>query len=211
MFDYKKAAETQTRLSSRLIMEWDNREIQYVAGADFSYDDQKRQIGIVIVVYKVPELTIFEIIKEIGEVPIPYVPGFLNFREGPIFLKAFRKLSRLPDLTLIDGNGIAHPRRMGLASYVGVILDVSTIGSAKKPFFPYATPGEERGQYTVFKDTAGDQVGYCLRTRSGVKPIFVSPGHRTDFAITKQVTLELSQYRIPEPLRMAHHLATQLF
>ncbi len=211
MFDYKKAAETQTRLSSRLNMEWDNRDIQYVAGADSSYDTQKRQIGVVIVVYKVPKLTIFEIIKEIGEVPIPYVPGFLNFREGPIFLKAFRKLARKPDLTLIDGNGIAHPRKMGLASYVGVILDVSTIGCAKKPFFPYATPGEERGQHTVFKDSKGEQVGYCLRTCSGVKPIFVSPGHRTDFAITKQVTLELSQYRIPEPLRMAHHLADQLF
>lgn len=211
MFDYKKAAETQNRLSSRLILEWDNRDIQYVAGADSSYDDQKRLIGVVIVVYRMPELTLFEIIKEVGEVPIPYVPGFLNFREGPIFLKAFRKLGRRPDLTLIDGNGIAHPRKMGLASYAGVILDVSTVGCAKKPFFPYTTPGEERGQHTVFKDSKGEQVGYCLRTRTGVKPIFVSPGHRTDFAIAKQVTLELSKYRIPEPLRMAHHLADQLF
>ena len=211
MFDYKKAAETQNRLSSRLILEWDDRDIQYVAGADFSYDDQKRLIGVVVVVYKVPELTLFEIIKEIGEVPIPYVPGFLNFREGPIFLKAFRKLGRLPDLTMIDGNGIAHPRKMGLASYVGVILDVSTVGCAKKPFFPYMTPAEERGEHTVFKDTKGEQVGYCLRTRTGVKPIFVSPGHRTDFSIAKQVALDLSKYRIPEPLRMAHHLANQLF
>ena len=211
MFDYRKAAETQTRLSSRLVLDWDNRDIQYVAGADASYDTQKRLIGVVIVVYKVPMLTIFEVINEIGEVPIPYVPGFQNFREGPIFLKAFRKLARVPDLTLIDGNGIAHPRKMGLASYVGVILDVSTIGCAKKPFFPYVTPGEERGQHTVFKDTKGEQVGFCLRTRTGIKPIFVSPGHRTDFNISKQVALELSQYRIPEPLRMAHHLATQLF
>ena len=131
VFDYKKAAETQNRLSSRLILEWDNRDIQYVAGADSSYDDQKRLIGVVIVVYRMPELTLFEIIKEVGEVPIPYVPGFLNFREGPIFLKAFRKLGRTPDLTLIDGNGIAHPRKMGLASYAGVILDVSTVGCAK--------------------------------------------------------------------------------
>ena len=155
--------------------------------------------------------SLFEIIREVGEVPIPYVPGFLNFREGPIFLKAFRKLGRIPDLTLIDGNGIAHPRKMGLASYVGVVMNVSTVGCAKKPFFPYATPREERGQYTAFKDNKGVQVGYCLRTRTGVKPIFVSPGHRTDFAVAKQVTLELSKYRIPEPLRMAHHLAGQLF
>lgn len=211
MFDYKKAAETQNRLSSRLIMEWDSRDIQYVAGADSSYDVQKRLIGVVIVVYKLPELSLFEIIREIGEVPIPYVPGFLNFREGPTFLKAFRKLGRIPDITLIDGNGIAHPRKMGLASYVGVILDVSTIGCAKKPFFPYTSPGEEKGQYTVFKDTKDEQVGYCLRTSTGVKPIFVSPGHRTDFVIAKQITLELSHYRIPEPLRMAHHLAHQLF
>lgn len=211
MFDYKKAAGTQNRLSSRLIIGWDNRDINYVAGADSSYDEQKRHIGVVVAVYKVPNLTLVEIIREIGEVPIPYVPGFLNFREGPIFLKAFRKLARVPDITLIDGNGIAHPRKMGLASYVGVILDVSTIGCAKKPFFPYTTPGEERGQHTVFKDTKDEQVGYCLRTVTGVKPIFVSPGHRTDFDIAKHVCLEFSHYRIPEPLRMAHHLASQLF
>jgi len=211
VFDYRKAAEVQTRLSSRLIMEWDNRDIQYVAGADSAYDVQKKLIGVVLVVYKLPKLSLFEIVREIGEVPIPYVPGFLNFREGPVFLKAFRKLGRMPDLTLIDGNGIAHPRKMGLASYVGVILDVSTVGCAKKPFFPYTTPGEERGQYTLFKDNSGEQVGYCLRTQTGVKPLFVSPGHRADFAIAKRVTLELSQYRVPEPLRMAHHLAGQLF
>ncbi|MBN1222632.1 MAG: endonuclease V [Candidatus Aminicenantes bacterium] len=211
MFDFKKAAETQARLSTRLKLSWDSRNIQYVGGADSSYDETKKKIGVVVVVYKVPELILVEISREIQDVSIPYVPGFLNYREGPAFLRAFRKLSHVPDVTLIDGNGIAHPRRMGLASYVGVILDISTIGCAKSPFYPYTDPGEERGSHTPFTDTKGEQVGFCLRTRSGTNPVFVSPGNRTDFTISRQVVLGMSVYRIPEPLRRADHLAGKIF
>jgi len=211
LFDFKKAAETQARLSSRLKMVWDNRNIQFVGGIDSSYDESKKRIGVVVVVFKVPELILVEVSQEIQNVTVPYVPGFLNFREGPAVLKAFRKLVRPPDVTLIDGNGIAHPRRMGLASYVGVVLDISTIGCAKSPFYPYMTPGEVKGSYTAFTDTKGEQVGFCLRTQSGTNPVFVSPGHRTDFTISKQVVLGMSLYRIPEPLRMADHLAGKIF
>ena len=211
MFDFKKAAEAQKRLSSRLDLTWEEREVQLVAGVDSSYDDEMRAIGVVVVVYKMPEFVIVEVVKEIDKVPIPYVPGFLNFREGPVFLKAFRKMSTRPDVTLVDGNGIAHPRRMGLASHVGVALDISTIGCAKNSFYPFRSPGEERGDYSVLENTDNEKVGYCLRTRRGVKPVFVSPGHKVDFRVSRELVLEYSKFRIPEPLRMAHHLTSQLF
>jgi deoxyribonuclease V len=211
VFDFKKAVEAQKRLSSRLNLTWEEREVDLVAGVDSSYDEENRKIGVVVVVYKMPEFVIVEIAKEMSEIPIPYVPGFLNFREGPVFLKAFRKLYKRPDVMLFDGNGIAHPRKMGLASYVGVILDISTIGCAKNSFFPFRSPGDERGEYSELKNTDQEKVGYCLRTRTGVKPVFVSPGHKIDFLVSRELVLEYSKYRIPEPLRMAHHLASQIF
>lgn len=211
VFDFKKAVEAQRRLSFRLDLTWEEREVQMVAGVDSSYDEESRKIGVVVVVYKMPEFVIVEVAREIGEVTIPYVPGFLNFREGPVFLKVFRKLYKKPDVTLVDGNGIAHPRKMGLASHVGVVLDICTIGCAKNSFFPFRSPGEERGEYSELENADHEKVGYCLRTRKGVKPVFVSPGHKIDLQVSRELVLEYSKHRIPEPLRMAHHLASQLF
>jgi len=211
VFDFKKAVEAQKRLSSRLDLTWEEREVELVAGVDSSYDEENRKIGVVVVVYKMPEFVIVEVAKEMSEATIPYVPGFLNFREGPVFLRVFRKLYKKPDVTLFDGNGIAHPRKMGLASHLGVVLGISTIGCAKNSFFPFRSPGEERGEYSELKNSDHEKVGYCLRTRTGVKPVFVSPGNKIDFRVSRELALKYSKYRIPEPLRMAHHLASQLF
>jgi deoxyribonuclease V len=207
----KKAAEAQRRLSSRLSLKWDGREVNLVAGADFGYGYQKNKVGASIVVFKVPELEIVEVSEAVREIKFPYLPGFLAYREGPVFLDAFRKIRTEPDVTLVDGNGIAHPRKMGLASFVGVILDICTIGCAKTPFFPFVLPSEEKGSYTFFKDERKDKVGICLRTHSGVKPIFVSPGHRIDFMSAIKLVLSLSKFRIPEPLREAHRRASKIF
>jgi deoxyribonuclease V len=111
----------------------------------------------------------------------------------------------------VDGNGIAHPRKMGLASYVGVVLDICTIGCAKKPFYPFVLPSEKKGAYTLFRDERKDNVGICLRSRSRVKPIFVSPGHRIDLMSAMQLVLGCSKFRIPEPLREAHKRASKIF
>jgi deoxyribonuclease V len=211
LFDFKKAAETQKRLSSRLDLTWEESEIHLVGGVDSSYDEDQRKIGVVVVVYKMPAFIIVEVGKEVCDIPIPYVPGFLSFREGPVFLKAFRKLYTKPDVTIFDGNGIAHPRKMGLASYIGVILEISTIGCAKNSFFPFQPPGEERGDCSDLVNSDGEKVGYCLRTRDGIQPVFVSPGNKIDLQVSRELVLKYSQYRIPEPLRMAHHLASQLF
>jgi len=211
VFDFKKAVEAQKRLSSRLDLTWEEREVELVAGVDSSYDEENRKIGVVVVVYKMPEFLITEVTKEVSEVSIPYVPGFLDFREGPVFLRVYQKLYKKPDVTLFDGNGIAHPRKMGLASHVGVVLDISTIGCAKNSFFPFRSPGEERGEYSNLENSDHERVGYCLRTRSGVKPVFVSPGNKINHEVSRELVLKYSKYRIPEPLRMAHHLASQLF
>ncbi|MFC2169508.1 endonuclease V [Acidobacteriota bacterium] len=209
--DLRKASELQNRLSTKLILEWDEREVNRIAGADFSYEREKKQVGACIAVYKIPEFEVVEISYAIDRIRIPYIPGYLNFREGPSFMKAFRKIKDKPDVTLIDGNGIAHPRKMGLASYVGVLLDICTVGCAKRPFFSFIPPGERRGDYTDFLDDKKEKIGICLRTRDRVKPIFVSPGHRIDFQSAERLVLECSKFRIPEPLRTAHLLAGKLF
>jgi deoxyribonuclease V len=207
----KKAAYVQQNLASRLLLKQDVRKTTCIAGADFSYHKQQRLIGAIVVVLKFPELEIIEVAKEVREVRIPYIPGYLNFREGPSFLRAFLKLKIQPDLTLIDGNGIAHPRKMGLASYVGVVLDIPTIGCAKSPFFAFDPPPENRGAYSLYKDRKNEMVGFCLRTRKSVKPVFVSPGHRVDFVFSREIVLACSKFRIPEPIRIAHHMAKKLF
>lgn len=207
----EQAASVQRRLSSKLKLKWDGRRVDLVAGADFSYDRREKRIGASLVVVKIPEFKIVESVVAIRESRFPYIPGFLAFREGPVFLVAYRKIKTKPDVTLIDGNGIAHPRKMGLASYVGVTLDICTIGCAKTPFYPTDSPPENRGAYSFFKDDKGDSVGLCLRTRLGVKPIYMSPGHRIDFIHAKEVVLRCSRFRIPEPLREAHKRARGIF
>jgi deoxyribonuclease V len=206
-----EAAETQRRLASRLILKWERREVKLIAGADFGYDSEREKIAAVIVVFAVPELEVVEATWSVQKVHCPYIPGFLSLREGPAFFQAFQKIRNRPDVTLVDGNGIAHPRRMGLASYVGVLLDIPTVGCAKKPFFPFDLPADERGSCTIFRNNKKEKVGVCLRTRSGVKPVFVSPGHRTDFRFARNLVLRFSKFRIPEPLREAHCRASEIF
>jgi deoxyribonuclease V len=205
-----KAIRIQEELASRVILEWAGGFVDYVAGADSAYDPKEQKIGAVIVVMRTPECEVVEVARAFRKVPMPYIPGFLGFREGPAFIDAFRKLKRRPDVTLLDGNGIAHPRKMGLASYVGVVLDVPTIGCAKSPFFPYSLPAEGRGIFTHLQNNAGERVGFCLRTRAGIKPVFVSPGHRVSFYQARKTVLDCARFRVPEPLREAHRLSQEL-
>lgn len=209
--NFARAIRLQEELALRLILEWPGGRVRLVAGADSSYDKKGETIAAAVVVMKLPSWEIVETVEAVKKVSLPYVPGFLAFREGPAYFEALRKLRCRPDVTLLDGNGIAHPRRMGLASYVGVILDIPAIGCAKKPFFPFIFPAEHRGACTPFKNKKKEKVGFCLRTRAGVKPVFVSPGHRIDFSRAREIVLRCSQFRIPEPLREAHRLSQRIF
>ncbi|MGQ9673411.1 MAG: endonuclease V [Candidatus Aminicenantales bacterium] len=206
-----EAIRIQQELARRLILEWPGGEISFVAGADFSYSRTGERIAAVIVVMKIPEFDLVEVASALRKVDFPYIPGFLSFREVPAFEEAFQRIRCRPDVTLLDGNGIAHPRRMGLASHAGVLLDIPTVGCAKSAFFPFKPPPLQRGAYTLFKDRNQEKVGFCLRTRTSVKPVFVSPGHRIDFPRSRRVVLASSRFRIPEPLRQAHLLSRQIF
>lgn len=206
-----EAIRIQQELARRLILEWPGGEISFVAGADFSYSRTGERIAAVIVVMKIPEFDLVEVASALRKVDFPYIPSFLSFREVPAFEEAFQRIRCRPDVTLLDGNGIAHPRRMGLASHAGVLLDIPTIGCAKSAFFPFKPPPLQRGAYTLFKDRNQEKVGFCLRTRTSVKPVFVSPGHRIDFPRSRRIVLASSRFRIPEPLRQAHLLSRQIF
>jgi len=210
MFNIQKAAAIQERLSRCLIIRGEIQGVRRVGAMDSSYIRKRDLVGAVIVVMELPGFNVSEVAWEVRKAPIPYIPGYLNFREGPAYLRAFRKLRHSPEVTLVDGNGIAHPRRMGLASYIGVILDIPTIGCAKSAFFPWEAPEEERGAYTLYRNREEEKVGFCLRSRTSVKPIFVSPGHRVSFDFAREFTLSCCRFRIPEPLRQAHLLARDL-
>lgn len=211
MLDLNKAKLIQERLASLVEFDFPLKTLTTIGAVDCSYDRAGRRLGAVIVVFELSSWKLLEEVYSLTKVPIPYIPGFLNFREAPVIIKAWRQLAIRPDVLLVDGNGIAHPRKMGLASYLGVILDQSTIGCAKSPFFPYQPPGKERGCIAPYYNQGGEQVGLCVRTRTGVKPVFVSPGHKMDIQTAGQIVLSLAKYRLPEPLRIAHQKAQAIF
>ena len=138
----------------------------------------------------------------------PYVPGFLSFLEGPAIIKALKKLRVRPDVVLFDGQGIAHPRRLGIASHVGVILDIPTVGCAKSRLVgEFDEPGPYKGDWTHLY-CQGRRIGAVLRTRDRVRPLFVSAGHRLDLKTSLDIVIRaLSSYRLPEPIRRADHIA----
>jgi deoxyribonuclease V len=146
-----------------------------------------------------------------GRTSFPYIPGLLTFREGPILLKAFQKLEMKPDVMIFDAQGIAHPRGLGLASHMGICLDLPSIGCAKTPLFgKFTMPGRRKGNFEWIR-VEEKKVGAALRTRDGVNPLFVSPGHRLDLRTSIQIVLACCRgFRIPEPLRLAHQLSTRI-
>lgn len=177
---------------------------QFIAGCDVGYLEDRFSIG-VFVIMKYPEFELVEIVKIAEKIEFPYIPGFLAFREAPVLLKAFQKLKRKPQLVFVDGQGIAHPRKAGLAVHLGVTLQIPTIGCAKKPLLKYEGDlSYERGaSFPIIYQR--ELVGYVVRTKPCVKPVFVSPGNliTTDEAKT-WVLKTAKKFRIPEPLRLAH-------
>lgn len=207
----EKARRAQRRLAKRLHLVPLSKPVRLVGGADFAYDFASARVGAALVVLDVSSLQVVDEATALTRIPCPYIPGFLCFREGPVFFRALRRLSHFPDVWFIDGNGIAHPERMGLASYIGVIAGIATIGCAKTAFFPYEMPPTPRGNYTVYYNRQGEKVGVCLRTRSGGRPVFVSPGNLITSEDSLRLALELSRFRLPEPLRLAHQKARRIF
>ncbi len=186
-------------------------DLRLVGAADVTYVGEKETVAAAIVVVDAATGAVVEERTATLTTAFPYVPGYLTFREGPAVLAAWRKLRRKPDAMLFDGHGIAHPRRFGIASHIGVVLSVPSVGCAKKRLVgEHAEPGPNRGDWTVLS-IEGEPVGAVLRTRAGVKPVFVSPGHRADLASSIALVLGLcSRFRLPDPARRAHQLTREL-
>lgn len=204
-----KAIDVQSRMREKVIIEKpDIRNIRLLAGVDVSVKDNISRSAIVVLTY--PDMKIVETVTSIQKTSFPYIPGLLSFREGPVILEGVDKLSTRPDLFIFDGQGLAHPRGIGLASHLGIILDTPSIGSAKSHLYgKYDLPGDEKGDFSVMKDNNYTPIGAVLCTRSGIKPVFVSPGHRTDIVSSVKIILTCSpKYKIPEPIRAAHNAAS---
>ena len=206
-----EARAIQHELQEKIRLQKLPAPVRLVAGADVSYSKKLDMCFAAVTLFKFPEMEIVEQTNSTGAVNFPYVPGYLTFREAPILLEVFKKLENVPDLILFDGQGIAHPRQMGLAVHLGIILNLPSIGCAKKVLVgDFEEPVNFQGSWTalIYKNK---EIGAAVKTRESVKPVFVSPG----FKITIDEAIEwvlrtTTGYRIPEPIRRSHIAVNQL-
>ncbi|MBI4216384.1 MAG: deoxyribonuclease V [Chloroflexi bacterium] len=200
-----EAEAIQARLASLVIQRDEVGSVRLVAGADLAASRDRSSARGAVVVLSYPSLALAEVQTVEGEVDFPYIPGLLSFRETPLLLEAFAKLRVTPDLLLVDGQGLAHPRRFGLACHVGLLLDLPTIGCAKSRLVGEHAPlGPEAGAWAELVHK-GEKVGLALRTKEGAKPLYISIGHRVSLEAAQNWTLACCLgRRLPEPCRLAH-------
>lgn len=219
------STEEARAIQERLRVRWEGMdrlgEIRIVAGLDAAFvltssqafrkasrwermREANRAIGCVVA-FRYPEMVEVERAYAVVRLEFPYVPGFLSFREVPALLAALKKLKAQPDLLFCDGQGYAHPRRMGLASHLGVWLDRPTIGCAKSILIgTHDALNEKAGSWTALVDEGGERIGAAVRTRAGVRPVYVSQGNRVSLETAIRLTLEVTDgFRIPRPTRVA--------
>jgi len=205
----KDANKIQRTLSEHVKITPLERNIKLIAGVDAAFYSDT--VAGSVCLFRYPELVKVKEAVIVQKVSFPYIAGYLAFREAPVLIKAIKKLKVLPDLVLVDGHGIAHPRFIGIASHIGVILDIPTIGCAKSRLIgKYKEPQNEKGawEYLVRDD---QHIGSVIRTRERVKPLFVSPGHLIDIKDSIEIVMNcLTRYRIPEPIRCAHSLCSSV-
>ncbi len=205
----KEAIALQARLRDRVVRSGRIPEVRRVAGVDVGFEQDGAVTRAAVAVLALPGLELVD--KAVVRRPtrFPYVPGLLSFREAPAVLAAFERLRVAPDLILYDGQGIAHPRRFGIASHIGLLLDTPSIGVAKTRLIgAHRAPPDRRGAWAPLVD-AGETIGAVLRTRTGVKPVYVSIGHRVGLAAAVRWTMAcVTRYRLPETTRWAHRLAS---
>lgn len=207
----KEAVEVQRRLRGQIRQLPLTKPVKTIAGADVSYQKQGEEVYAAVLVFSFPDLVLTGQALATDTVKFPYVPGLLSFREAPALTKVFRKIRRKPDVIIFDGQGIAHPRGMGLASHMGLILDCPSIGCAKTSLVgTYPSLPETRGS-AVFLTNQGRVVGGVVRTRERVKPVFVSPGHAVTLEESIRLVLSCCRgYKLPEPTRQAHIAVNRL-
>lgn len=199
----------QEELRKKISLSFTQNEIHYVAGCDVAYTSTKSIASIAVLEF--PELKLVDFSFHVGKISFPYVAGFLAFREAPSIVTAIAKLTKNVDIFILDGHGIAHPRKMGLATYTGILIGKPTIGCAKSLLVGSCNDCQDKKgsfSYILFDD---EIVGACLRTREGTKPVFISPGNHIDLENSIRIILQCTtHYRIPEPLRIAHLMANRM-
>ncbi|WP_234995477.1 deoxyribonuclease V [Streptoalloteichus hindustanus] len=202
-----EAEAIQDRLRAAVRVTGELSGVRAVAGLDVAYaNDGSDDLVAAVVVLDADTLEMVDSAVVAGTSTFPYVPGLFAFRELPALVDALERLTTTPDLLVVDGQGVAHPRRFGLASHLGVLTEVPSIGVAKTPLGRYEPPGPRRGDWTPLLDGA-EVVGRALRTQDGVRPVFVSVGHLVDLdTATDQVLRLAPRYRLPETTRQADHL-----
>jgi deoxyribonuclease V len=207
--DLKRARKLQEILREKVKITPLKKRPEYIAGVDASFLNNK-VIGVACL-YNYPDVLLTEEAYAVTEILFPYIPGFLSFREGPVIIRAIRSLKIKPDLILFDGQGIAHPKGLGIASHIGVILDMPTIGCAKSRLIgEYKEPGMKKGNQSFLRYN-GKIVGVVLMTRDNVRPLFVSPGNKIDLRGSIEIALGCTQkYRLPEPLRRADFISKKI-
>jgi deoxyribonuclease V len=205
----EEAIAIQRRLRSQVICEDRLGSVRTVAGVDVGFEENGAITRAAVAVLDFPGLELQDSALARCPTTFPYIPGLLSFREIPAILEALAQLRTLPDLLLCDGQGLAHPRRFGLACHLGVLTDLASIGVAKSLLTGRHAPvGAARGDWQPLLDK-GEVVGAALRTRQGAKPLFVSTGHRLSLETAIEYTLQcVGKYRLPETTRQAHRLAS---
>ena len=207
---YAQAASLQTELSAKVRARGNAARARRIAGVDVAISPDKRQLVAAVVVLD-KHLHTIERRFAVAETKFPYVPGYLSFREGPVVMAALAKLQEPADLLIFDGQGWAHPRRLGLASHIGLLINTPSIGAAKSRLIgEHGRLGLRKGAVTPLLD-GGEQIGTVVRTRRAVRPIYVSVGHRISLDAAVKWVLRCSpQYRVPEPTRSADHWVGEL-
>ena len=206
-----EAKQIQKRLSEKVVLKDDFEKIEKILGVGVVFSKRQDQVFVGCVSFSFPELEIQKTAFYQEKVDFPYTPGFFAFSAGPAIHTAIRKVER-PDLIMFPGRGIAHPRGLGLASHLGILLGLPTIACSKTPLWKnYSEPGAKKGDF-VFVDGENEKIiGAVVRTKEDVKPVFVTPGHKISIQTAIRVVLDCSsRYRIPEPLRHAHILAKKM-
>jgi deoxyribonuclease V len=206
-----EAIEIQQRLRSLVKIEAQTREFTTIAGADISFNKFSETVYAGIVVLSFPGLQVVDSVGVRSIAKFPYIPGLLSFREAPSLLEAWDKLQTMPDVLMLDGQGIAHPRRFGIACHIGVLLDLPTIGCAKSILVGRHDELEPAAGSRAPLVDRGEQVGVALRTKKNVAPVYVSAGHLIDLNLSVDLVLKATgKYRQPEPTRQAHLLVNRL-
>ena len=203
----KQAVAIQHRLALLRKETKPRKPFRYIAGVDAAFSKGTEQCIAGVVLWCIQTAKVVETHTATAELRFPYIPGLLTFREGPAIIAALRKLRKTPDALMCDGQGIAHPRRCGIATHIGIIIDLPAVGCAKSRLIgEYQEPGSEKGDKSPLLNK-GEVVGTVLRTRDNVKPVFVSAGHKIDLPTAEQLILACATgYRLPEPTRLADHL-----